>query len=287
MTEPRRIPETKGDGPLLTRCRGMFELRPGFWGQSKILVIPVGGGIRGDFTLTPGLRLFCGCIALLPAALACYIGFVAMTIRPAFAEPDPGPIKVIRTEIDGNQENRLNAAYRAYQAGDIGAARAGYAEVLQAYPDNRDAMLGLAACAVVEGDMKSAVSMYRRILRAYPQDVLSRAALIGLQEDRQGEAVIREFLSRQPDEPYLHVVLGRLQAAQARWPEARRAFSNAQRIDPANPVYALNLAISLDRMGQGEEALEYYRATLKLVEQSASNLDIRPVIRRILALRQQ
>ncbi len=249
MTDPRRIPETKGDG---------FEIRPR---RNKLHFLSV--------------------------ALACFVGVSFTIVHPVLAEPVSGPIKVIRTEVDDSQENRLHAAYRAYQAGNTGAARAGYAEVLQAYPDNRDAMLGLAACAFVEGDVKSAVSMYRRILRAFPQDVLSRAALIGLQEDRQGEAVIREFLSKQPDEPYLHVVLGRLQAAQARWPEARRAFSYAHRIDPANPVYAVNLAISLDRMGQREEALEYYRVTLKLVEQGDSNLDIRPVIRRILALRQQ
>ena len=273
MTDPRRKPEITGDG---------FQIRPrrqGHCQRSSVAYwIPAFAGMT---------RLFCRCMALLLAALACCIGFAAMTIRPALAEPDPGPIKVIRTEIDAGHENRLHAAYRAYRDGDLAAARAEYEVVIQAYPDNRDAMLGLAACAVVEGDVKSAVSTYLRILRAFPQDVLSRAALIGLQGDRQGEAVIREFLSRQPDEPYLHVVLGRLQAAQARWPEARRAFSSAHRIDPANPVYALNLAISLDRMGQREEALEYYRVTLKLVERGDSSLDIRPVIRRVLALRQQ
>ena len=70
-------------------------------------------------------------------------------------------------------------------------------------------------------------------------------------------------MAQQPDDPFLHHALGQLQAAQARWPEARRAFAAARRVDPANPVYALNLAISLDRMGQREEALNYYRATLK------------------------
>ena len=210
---------------------------------------------------------------------------LAAAPRPAMAEPEPAPISVIRSEPGAGREDRLNSAYRDYRAGAIGAARSGYEEVLRAYPDNRDAMLGLAACAVAEGDVKAAVSTYRRILRAFPRDVLSRAALAGLQEDLQGEAVVRELLSRQPDEPYLHGVLGRLQAAQARWPGARRAFAAAHRIDPANPVYALNLAISLDRLGRREEALEYYRATLKLVEQGASGLDIRPVIRRILALR--
>ena len=94
-----------------------------------------------------------------------------------------------------------------------------------------------------------------------------------------------ELLSKQPDNPFLHAVMGRIQAEQARWAEARQAFSAAHRIDPANPVYLLNLAISLDRLGQREEALGYYRATLKLVQQDASDLDIRPVLKRIQSLR--
>lgn len=207
--------------------------------------------------------------------------------QPVTAEPNPAPISVIRTEKSDAAGDRLTAAYRAYRRGDVGGARAGYADVLRAYPDNRDALLGLAACAVAEDDVQSAVTMYRRVLRAFPQDALSRAALIALRQDRRGETVIRELLSRQPDEAYLHGVLGQLQAAQTRWPAAQRAFSAAHRIDPANPVYALNLAISLDRMGRRQDALEYYRTALKLGERSASNLDIRPVIRRILALRGQ
>ena len=217
--------------------------------------------------------------------IAFCIGVVCTTIHPASAEPEPGPIKVIRTEIDAGHENRLHAAYRTYQAGNPGAARAGYEDVLRAYPDNRDAMLGLAACALMQGDIPSATRMYRRLLRAFPQDTLSRAALIGLQRDRQGETLLREMLSKQPEEPFLYLTLGQLQAAQARWAEASQAFSSAYRIEPANPVHAVNLAVSLDRMGQREEALNYYRVTLKLVEQSNSNLDVRPIMQRIQSLR--
>ena len=214
-------------------------------------------------------------------ACAAYAAFQSARAEAAA----PAPINVIRAEPGADRDGQLQGAYRAYRAGDLDAARSGYAEVLQDYPDNRDAMLGLAACAVREGDLRSAASMYRRVTRAYPQDAWARAALAGLQGSRQGEPVIRELLAQQPDDPFLHHALGQLQAAQARWPEARRAFAAARRVDPANPVYALNLAISLDRMGQREEALNYYRATLKLVEQSASGLDIRPVVRRINALR--
>ena len=212
---------------------------------------------------------------------------VSTVLRPVKAEADPAPISVIRTEVAEDMDDRVNAAYRAYQDGNLVSAKSAYADVLQAYPDNRDAMLGLAACAAREGDIKSAVSMYQRIIRAFPQDALSRAALIGLQQNRREEPVIRQLLSKQADNPFLYATLGQLLAAQTRWPEARQAFSAAHRIDPANPVYVLNLAISLDRMGHREEALNYYRATLELVEAGASDLDIKPVIRRIHSLRRQ
>ena len=228
-----------------------------------------------------------GCHLVLTALMVAGVCALFAPFRPATAEPEAAPISVIRTEPGDSHERRLDAAYRAYRAGNCAAARPGYEQVLQAYPDNRDAMLGLAACAVMEGEVKPAADMYRRILRAFPRDVLSRAALVSLQQERQGEAVIKELLARQPDEPYLHVALGQLQSAQARWPEAHQAFSAACQIDPANPVYALNLAVSLDRMGRSQEALEHYRTTLKLVRQSASSLDIRPVLRRVLALKGQ
>lgn len=220
-------------------------------------------------------------------ALLAVIGVCAVRAAPqsAGAEGNPAPISVVRTGAAETRGDRVHAAYRAYLAGDLGVARAGYAEILQAYPDNRDAMLGLAACAVREDDIRSAINMYQRIIQAFPQDVLSRAALIGLQKNRQGEPVIRELLLKQPDKPFLHVTLGQLMAAQSRWPEAQQAFLAAHRIEPASPVYSLNLAISLDRMGQKGKALDYYRTTLKLVEQGDSDLDIRPVIRRIQSLR--
>ena len=220
-----------------------------------------------------------------PALIVFGICAFTTVLQPVRAEPDPAPISVKRSEVVENKDDQMNAAYRAYQDGNLDAAKSGYADVLQAYPDNRDAMLGLAACAVREGDVKSAVSMYQRIIRAFPQDALSRAALIGLLGNRQEEPVIRQLLSKQPDNPFLYVTLGQFLAVQTRWPEAQQAFSAAHRIDPANPVYALNLAISLDRMGRREEALNFYRTTLKLVESGASDLDIRPIIRRIHSLR--
>ena len=224
-------------------------------------------------------------VVFYPALIVFAACAVPTSLQPVSAESEPAPISVIHKKAVSIKDDQVDAAYHAYQSGNLDAARSDYAQVLQAYPDNRDAMLGLAACAVKEGDVKSALSLYRRIIRAFPQDDLSRAALIGLQRNRQGEPVIREMLLKQPGNSFLYMILGQLHAAQARWAEARQAFSAAHGIEPTNPVYTLNLAISLDRMRRRDEALSYYRATLKLVEQSTSDLDVRPVIRRIQSLR--
>ena len=80
---------------------------------------------------------------------------------------------------------------------------------------------------------------------------------------------------------------GAAQAAQARWPQARQAFFEAHRLAPAHPGYALNLAISLDRLGRSEQALHYYHLALDLADQNGADFDAAPVARRIGALLRQ
>lgn len=76
-------------------------------------------------------------------------------------------------------------------------------------------------------------------------------------------------------------------AAQARWPQARQAFFEAHRLAPAHPGYALNLAISLDRLGRSEQALHYYHLALDLADRNGADFDAAPVARRIGALLRQ
>lgn len=76
-------------------------------------------------------------------------------------------------------------------------------------------------------------------------------------------------------------------AAQARWPQARQAFFEAHRLAPAHPGYALNLAISLDRLGRSEQALHYYHLALDLADRNGADFDAEPITRRIGALLRQ
>lgn len=86
---------------------------------------------------------------------------------------------------------------------------------------------------------------------------------------------------------YRRFTAGAAQAAQARWPQARQAFFEAHRLAPAHPGYALNLAISLDRLGRSQQALHYYHLALDLADRNGADFDAAPVTRRIGALLRQ
>ena len=67
----------------------------------------------------------------------------------------------------------------------------------------------------------------------------------------------------------------------SRWAAAQQAFFDAYRLNTANPDYALNLAISLDHIGQYETALDYYKAALDLSDKAPSRFEPSSVSARI------
>ncbi len=63
-------------------------------------------------------------------------------------------------------ENALNAARGAFQNGELDEAAAIYAQIVQAIPDNIDALVGLARCMVAKKDYERA----REVLALVPED---------------------------------------------------------------------------------------------------------------------
>lgn len=195
---------------------------------------------------------------------------------PETLEPPPSMIKISRSRQPERQGVLLNEAYRSYKNGDYRAAAEDYEKVLQQYPDNRDALLGLAAVALKRDNAEQALRIYTRILQSNPRDNLARAALINLSKTtdrRRGEIAIKQMLDDNPDVAYLHFALGNIYASQSRWPDAQQAFFDAFRLDDTNADYAMNLAVSLDRLGKSRTALDYYRTALKLAADGGANFD--------------
>lgn len=209
----------------------------------------------------------------------------AARLRPAPAAPrvaSPRPRSAAATSlVTSRPPPRVHpgvaSGYAAYQAGDMERARAGYEQALRDEPGNRDALLGLAAVETHAQQFAAAESVYRRLLLADPRDPFAHAGLLSLRAQRidpvAAESRVKGLLAVDPGESVLHFSLGNQYAQQGRWAEARQAYGQAAAMDPENPDYAFNLAVSLEHMRLPQPALQQYRRALALALQRTASFD--------------
>jgi tetratricopeptide (TPR) repeat protein len=159
----------------------------------------------------------------------------------------------------------LGAAYQALLAGRTAEARQKYEMVLQKDPTNIDAELGLATISAKNNDTADASRRYKRVLELSPKNTYAMAGNAALVNDLpQTENQLRAQIAQQPQSAPLAAALGNSFAAQNRWNEAQQAYFDAVRMDPNNPDYVFNLAVSLDQINQSKLALENYQKALAL-----------------------
>jgi tetratricopeptide (TPR) repeat protein len=170
----------------------------------------------------------------------------------------------------------VEQGYRAFQRNDLAAARESYQKALAREPNNRDALLGIAAIDVRTGQLEAAEAQYLKLLERDPRDGQAVAALVGLRgrlDPVASESRLKTLIANQPEVAQLYFSLGNQYGQQSRWSEAQAAYFKAYSIDPQNADYAFNLAISLDQLRQKKPALEYYQRALALAEKRAGTFD--------------
>ena len=193
-------------------------------------------------------------------------------------------VKISRSKAMDPRGKVLDDAYAAFQNGDMRGARNEYEQALKLFPDNRDALLGLGAIAMKEGDLARGYEIYSRLYKLNPRDPVARAVLVNMDNQTDPvsrETVLKQMINDHPEEAFLYFALGNVYAAQSRWSEAQQEFFNAYSKDSSNPDYALNLAVSLDHIGQYRTALNYYNTALKLADNKSSGFDSAAIIARI------
>lgn len=182
----------------------------------------------------------------------------------------------------------VTAGFAAYQSGNFDAARADYLAALKDEPDNRDALLGMAALELRAGKAAQSEDYYRRVLHADPRDAHAMAGILALQapllDPVATESRVKSLLAANPDAHILHFTLGNQYAQQSRWAEAQQAYFRALAAAPENPDIAFNLAVSLDQLRQTALALRYYRSALVLAEKRSASFDPEAIRARVTAL---
>ena len=196
----------------------------------------------------------------------------------------PSVIAISRSRSADKNDQLINSAYAMYAAGKYNEAETEYRKVLNKLPENKDALLGIAAIAYRKGDIQNAYENYLKVIKYYPRDITARTALITMQggtDPVKSESLIKSMIQEDPDAAFLYFTLGNVFARQSRWADAQQAFFEAYSKQSTNPDYAYNLAVSLDQIGQTRSALDYYHKALELADVSQVNFNSASVMTRI------
>ncbi len=209
---------------------------------------------------------------------------------------NPATVLEVSHSTGQNKNNQqLLDAYTSLQAGDFVVASTLYQQVLEQFPNNRDALLGSAATALRDGDISRARELYSRLMQLNPKDPFARTGLLQTIQDidpLQYEQELQRLLQQFPEVAPLSFALGNVYANQQRWNEAQGAYFDAflfaRQSNEAsiNPDYAYNLAVSLEQINQPDAALDYYRQAQTLAGEFTPGFDIQALIRRITFLEQ-
>ena len=152
----------------------------------------------------------------------------------------------------------LQQAEAAWQRGDMAAARRAYQQHLTAHPADAAALQGLA----------------RLVMQEVAGGGARQAAIAELQDLQQ----------RQPQLGRLYYALGHVYAADAQWSLARAEFQHALALEPLEPDYLYNLAVSLDQLQQPQPALQFYRLAQAAARERSASFDQAQLKARLAAL---
>lgn len=196
-----------------------------------------------------------------------------MTFGEPIEERRDTTMQVSKNNSGPRVSPELMAAYRAFNAGDDAEAQELYRKVLRTDLRNVDALLGMAAIAQRQGRLQDAMGWYGKVLEVEPRNPIAQAAMVnavGQADPVTSESRIKNLLVQQPNSANLHAALGSLYTERGQWTAAQQSYFEAHRLEPGNPEYAFNLAISLDQLGKPSLALDYYKKTLELIQRNTT-----------------
>ena len=248
--------------------------------------VPIAGRADAQEALVRPIESGVGARAVLPVSESVSLPPVPVAELPGHSEPTViAPQPMARAELrEDSVETTLDKAYAAYRGGDWERATAAYQKALSSDRQNRDALLGMAAIAARNGDMAQSSDFYARLLTRDSKDAVALAGFVGVVgslDPVRAQSELKTMMQQNPAAAFLHFALGNVYVAQSRWADAETEFFSASRMESTNPDYAYNLAISLDKLGQRDAALRYYKMALENAKSSTARFDLTSVEQRV------
>ncbi|MBN2864500.1 MAG: tetratricopeptide repeat protein [Thiotrichales bacterium] len=189
-----------------------------------------------------------------------------------------------------NQESDIQKAYTALYAGDLTAANQSFKSVLSNEPDNISALSGFAATQAQLGNEPEAIKYYQKVLSLDANNLHAFEAMISIIGDslngNEWKDEIKRVLKIHSDSAVLNYALGNFYAKESDWKAAQIYYFDAYALDNQNADYLVNLAVSLDHLGQYGLAEKYYTLALVNASSQSLNFDDLPIKQRLVVLRQ-
>jgi tetratricopeptide (TPR) repeat protein len=179
-------------------------------------------------------------------------------------------------------------AYQAYLQGDYKKAQYHYQRTLDQESDKVTGLIGLAAIHAEQGSLLESLSFYQQALKHEPGNTyaLEGMAAVATQIDQTliDEFELKNLVRQYPMSDILQLAMGNFYASKNDWFQAQPYYFESVKLQPKDPNHRLNLAVSLDHLGQYESALVQYKMTLALSDNQAVAFDPLYVKRRVEAL---
>ena len=205
----------------------------------------------------------------------------------------PKPVKKDKSSLVIDSKPNISneqIAYEAYLNHDYSVAKLYYQKALDENPKAFASLFGLGAIAVHEKDNQKALEYYLRAEQIEPNHPKLQVALTALRAAagnyEDWSAVLKSKINQNPQDATLYFSLGNLYVKRKDWVNAQENFFKALELAPNNMQFALNLAISLDHLGQYKLAIRYYQKALTLASERNPLPSSDQVKSRIMAIQQ-
>ena len=169
--------------------------------------------------------------------------------------------------VDVSVSGLLRAAIDHHQAGRLLQAEAIYRQILQAAPNNPDALHLLGLIAHQAGKFETAVDLISRAIGIKPSGPMYYNLGVSLQAQGKMDAAIsnyRQALALKPDDAKALSNLGAALQIQGQLDAAAESFRRALSIKPDDAGVHNNLGVVLHAQGKSDAAVESYRRAISI-----------------------